>query len=123
MLGFLEATLEVAVQHKYHLLDYEAAVFLPHLIAKLHEKQKRFRDTTRRIMSSVCKIFPTSKYAHYLLPALSKQQRNVFVVTEALDELRRVIGMVSLDTVLKVKASRNTTVLSNVVALVDDSRK
>ncbi|GBG32147.1 Cytoskeleton-associated protein 5 [Hondaea fermentalgiana] len=122
VLELLDNMFELASGAEYVLSDYEAAAFLPHLLHKLGEKQKRFRDAVRRIMELLCNCYPVSKYAPYVHSEIGPSQRSAYVLTECLSELAR-LARIHGTMLLKVRVGVGNNVMRTVAGMVDDSRK
>ena len=93
---------ELAAGCEYPLSDYEAGLFLPHLLARLADKQKRFRDSARDIMRKVCEVYPVSKYLP-LVHEVTLNQASILILGESVDELERLVASFGLG-LLKVRA-------------------
>jgi len=122
VLQLLEMMFELASGADYVLTDYEASAFIPHLLFKLGEKQKRFRDSVRQIMKLLCNCYPYSKYVVYVHAEVSPNQRSTYVLTECLDELARLARLHGPQ-LLKVKVGVGQNIMKTVVPMVGDSRK
>jgi len=122
VMNLLESVFELAIGADYALNDVEANSFLPHLLTKLGEKQKRFRDSIRGIMIRVCHCYPFPKYIPFVFAELSPKQRSIYVLSECLGETARLIREHGL-AVLKVKLGVGNNLLCALVSFVDDSRK
>ncbi|CAK9111963.1 Protein MOR1 (Protein GEM1) (Protein GEMINI POLLEN 1) (Protein MICROTUBULE ORGANIZATION 1) (Protein RID5) (Protein ROOT INITIATION DEFECTIVE 5) [Durusdinium trenchii] len=122
VLAFLSQLFETAKASEYSMSDYEAASFLPHLLAKLSEKQKRFRESVREVMNLVCSCYPYQKYVPYVNSEISPNQRSTSVVAECIDELARLVASVGLD-LLRTKVGVGQNVMKSVARMVNDSRK
>eukprot|EP00516_Mucochytrium_quahogii_P003962 CAMPEP_0203757462 /NCGR_PEP_ID=MMETSP0098-20131031/10516_1 /ASSEMBLY_ACC=CAM_ASM_000208 /TAXON_ID=96639 /ORGANISM=" , Strain NY0313808BC1" /LENGTH=2168 /DNA_ID=CAMNT_0050649675 /DNA_START=353 /DNA_END=6856 /DNA_ORIENTATION=- len=122
LLQLLDMMFELASGADYTLSDYEAAAFLPHLLNRLGDKQKRFREGVRSIMTLLCKCYPYSKYTPYVYNEISPHQRSAFILSECLDELARLTRWHGL-MITKIKVGVGNNLLKRVVSFVDDQRK
>ena len=121
VLQLLESLFELCCGADYRLLEVEAAAFVPHLVLKLGEKQKRFRECVRNLLRLVCQCYPVSKLVPFLLSELSN--RNVYVVSECVDECTLLVDKHG-PSLLKLKPVHSKhTMLRSIAELVGDSRK
>lgn len=121
VLQLLESIFELCCGADYKLLEVEASAFVPHLVLKLGDKQKRFRECVRNLLRLVCQCYPVSKLVPFLLVELSN--RNVYVVSECVDECTLLVDKHG-PSLLKLKPLHSKhTMLRSIAQLVGDSRK
>jgi hypothetical protein len=82
---FLQAFLQLLINHKVELADFEAQSLLPFLTEKVGHRSDRFRTSYRAIFSQLRELYPVAKMAPFMVEALhSKNSKNH---SECLEEL------------------------------------
>lgn len=89
LIACLRVLFEMLEGSDYRLSDYEAGVFLPHLVGNIGHAKERFRQGYRAVMRAVVRVYPASKFTPYLLEGL--KSKNTRVCHECLAELELIV--------------------------------
>lgn len=76
LLEFLESLFSMLDSRDYRMDEGEAAILIPFLVEKSGNPKPRFRESIRSLMKKVCNVYPTSKFAQYVVEGLSPHQKN-----------------------------------------------
>ncbi|XP_055925543.1 cytoskeleton-associated protein 5-like isoform X1 [Argiope bruennichi] len=94
-LEYLQVLFQALMGINYHMLDLEAASFVPYLILKIGDPKDAVRKGVREIIKSISRIYPYSKMFSYImqgLPSKNARQR-----AECLEELGSMIESYGLN--------------------------
>ncbi|XP_015926242.1 cytoskeleton-associated protein 5 [Parasteatoda tepidariorum] len=93
-LEYLQVLFQALLEVNYHLLEPEAASFVPYLILKIGDSKDTVRKGVREIIKSITKIYPYSKLFSYIMQGLSS--KNARQRAECLEELGSMIELYGL---------------------------
>jgi cytoskeleton-associated protein 5 len=113
---FAQALFTSLESQDYHLSDYEANLFIPFLVEKVGNNNDTIRQTMKSLFKLLCKLYPASKLAKFLLEGL--KSKNARTRADSLDELAYlverqgiiVIGLKALPVIAEHVTERESTV-------------
>ncbi|PRD24913.1 UNVERIFIED_CONTAM: Cytoskeleton-associated protein 5 [Trichonephila clavipes] len=88
-LEYLQVLFQALMNINYHMLDPEAASFVPYLILKIGDPKDAVRKGVREIIKNISRIYPYSKMFSYIMQGLTS--KNARQRTECLEELGSMI--------------------------------
>ncbi|XP_044594200.1 protein mini spindles isoform X1 [Cotesia glomerata] len=88
-LDFLQAVFQILIEDQYHMLENEAASFLPYLILKIGDPKDSVRNSVRALFKRIALVYPVSKLFSYVMEGL--KSKNARQRTECLDQLGSLI--------------------------------
>ncbi|XP_014295332.1 protein mini spindles isoform X1 [Microplitis demolitor] len=88
-LDFLQSVFNILIEGQYHMLENEAASFLPYLILKIGDPKDSVRNSVRALFKRIALVYPVSKLFSYVMEGL--KSKNARQRTECLDQLGSLI--------------------------------
>lgn len=95
-LDLLEHLIALLDEESYHLLETEAAAFLPTLINKIGDPKEVIKTRAKGLLKSLSRIYPASKVFQYLMDH-GLSNKNSRARAESLEELAALIQRHGLD--------------------------
>ncbi|XP_076762978.1 msps cytoskeleton-associated protein 5 [Xylocopa sonorina] len=88
-LEYLRMVFNLLIEHQYHMLENEAASFIPYLIIKIGDPKDAVRNGVRALFKQIALVYPVSKLFSYVMEGL--KSKNARQRTECLDQLGSLI--------------------------------
>ncbi|XP_053980065.1 protein mini spindles [Hylaeus volcanicus] len=88
-LEYLRMVFNLLIEDKYHMLENEAASFIPYLIIKIGDPKDAVRNGVRALFKQIALVYPVSKLFSYVMEGL--KSKNARQRTECLDQLGSLI--------------------------------
>ncbi|XP_020296342.1 protein mini spindles isoform X2 [Pseudomyrmex gracilis] len=88
-LDYLQLVFNVLIEDEYHMLENEAASFIPYLIIKIGDPKDAVRNGVRALFKQIALVYPVSKLFSYVMEGL--KSKNARQRTECLDQLGSLI--------------------------------
>ncbi|XP_011314716.1 cytoskeleton-associated protein 5 isoform X2 [Fopius arisanus] len=88
-LDYLQTVFNLLIQDQYHMLENEAASFIPYLIIKIGDPKDAVRNGVRALFKQIALVYPVSKLFSYVMEGL--KSKNARQRTECLDQLSSLI--------------------------------
>ncbi|XP_063985359.1 protein mini spindles isoform X2 [Diachasmimorpha longicaudata] len=88
-LDYLQTVFNLLIQDQYHMLENEAASFIPYLIIKIGDPKDAVRNGVRALFKQIALVYPVSKLFSYVMEGL--KSKNARQRTECLDQLGSLI--------------------------------
>ncbi|CAK9821655.1 Protein mini spindles [Anthophora retusa] len=84
-LEYLRMVFNLLIEDQYHMLENEAASFIPYLIIKIGDPKDAVRNGVRALFKQIVLVYPVSKLFAYVMEGL--KSKNARQRTECLDQL------------------------------------
>ncbi|GIY80106.1 hypothetical protein CDAR_186242 [Caerostris darwini] len=94
-LEYLQVLFQALISINYHMLEPEAASFVPYLILKIGDPKDTVRKGVREIIKSISRVYPYSKMFSYIMQGLTS--KNARQRAECLEELGSMIESYGLN--------------------------
>ncbi|KAG7191094.1 hypothetical protein KM043_007130 [Ampulex compressa] len=118
-LDYLQLVFNLLIEDQYHMLETEAASFIPYLIIKIGDPKDAVRNGVRALFKQIALVYPVSKLFSYVMEGL--KSKNARQRTECLDQLGSLIesygvsvcqpsASIALKEIAKQIADRNNSV-------------
>ncbi|XP_077282854.1 msps cytoskeleton-associated protein 5 isoform X2 [Temnothorax americanus] len=88
-LDYLQLVFNMLIEDQYHMLETEAASFIPYLIIKIGDPKDAVRNGVRALFKQMALVYPVSKLFSYVMEGL--KSKNARQRTECLDQLGSLI--------------------------------
>ncbi|KZC12217.1 Cytoskeleton-associated protein 5 [Dufourea novaeangliae] len=88
-LEYLRMVFNLLIEDQYHMLENEAASFIPYLIIKIGDPKDAVRNGVRALFKQIAMVYPVSKLFSYIMEGL--KSKNARQRTECLDQLSSLI--------------------------------
>ncbi|XP_014474078.1 PREDICTED: cytoskeleton-associated protein 5 isoform X2 [Dinoponera quadriceps] len=88
-LDYLQLVFNLLIEDQYHMLETEAASFIPYLIIKIGDPKDAVRNGVRALFRQIALVYPVSKLFSYVMEGL--KSKNARQRTECLDQLGSLI--------------------------------
>ncbi|XP_076624650.1 msps cytoskeleton-associated protein 5 [Colletes latitarsis] len=88
-LEYLRMVFNLLIEDQYHMLENEAASFIPYLIIKIGDPKDAVRNGVRALFKQIALVYPVSKLFLYVMEGL--KSKNARQRTECLDQLGSLI--------------------------------
>ncbi|CAK9796545.1 Protein mini spindles [Anthophora plagiata] len=88
-LEYLRMVFNLLIEDQYHMLESEAASFIPYLIIKIGDPKDAVRNGVRALFKQIALVYPVSKLFSYVMEGL--KSKNARQRTECLDQLGSLI--------------------------------
>ncbi|KYQ51976.1 Cytoskeleton-associated protein 5 [Trachymyrmex zeteki] len=88
-LDYLQLVFNILIEDQYHMLETEAASFIPYLIIKVCDPKDAVRNGVRALFKQMALVYPVSKLFSYVMEGL--KSKNARQRTECLDQLGSLI--------------------------------
>ncbi|XP_033302559.1 protein mini spindles isoform X1 [Bombus bifarius] len=88
-LEYLRMVFDLLIENQYHMLENEAASFIPYLIIKIGDPKDAVRNGVRALFKQIALVYPVSKLFSYVMEGL--KSKNARQRTECLDQLGSLI--------------------------------
>ncbi|OAD59416.1 Cytoskeleton-associated protein 5 [Eufriesea mexicana] len=88
-LEYLRMVFNLLIENQYHMLENEAASFIPYLIIKIGDPKDAVRNGVRALFKQIALVYPVSKLFSYVMEGL--KSKNARQRTECLDQLGSLI--------------------------------
>ncbi|XP_011346802.1 protein mini spindles isoform X1 [Ooceraea biroi] len=88
-LDYLQLVFNMLIDDQYHMLETEAASFIPYLIIKIGDPKDAVRNGVRALFKQMALVYPVSKLFSYVMEGL--KSKNARQRTECLDQLGSLI--------------------------------
>ncbi|XP_011648021.1 protein mini spindles isoform X1 [Pogonomyrmex barbatus] len=88
-LDYLQLVFNMLIEDQYHMLETEAASFIPYLIIKIGDPKDAVRNGVRALFKQFALVYPVSKLFSYVMEGL--KSKNARQRTECLDQLGSLI--------------------------------
>ncbi|XP_023289884.1 protein mini spindles isoform X2 [Orussus abietinus] len=88
-LDYLQTVFNLLIEDQYHMLENEAASFIPYLIIKIGDPKDAVRNGVRALFKQIALVYPVSKLFSYVMEGL--KSKNARQRTECLDQLGSLI--------------------------------
>ncbi|XP_070169215.1 protein mini spindles isoform X4 [Polyergus mexicanus] len=88
-LDYLQLVFNMLIEDQYHMLETEAASFIPYLIIKIGDPKDTVRNGVRALFKQIALVYPVSKLFSYVMEGL--KSKNARQRTECLDQLGSLI--------------------------------
>ncbi|XP_076663727.1 msps cytoskeleton-associated protein 5 isoform X2 [Andrena cerasifolii] len=88
-LEYLRMVFNLLIEDQYHMLENEAASFIPYLIIKIGDPKDAVRNGVRALFKQIALVYPVSKLFSYVMEGL--KSKNARQRTECLDQLGSLI--------------------------------
>lgn len=88
-LDYLQLVFNKLIEDQYHMLETEAASFIPYLIIKIGDPKDAVRNGVRALFKQMALVYPVSKLFSYVMEGL--KSKNARQRTECLDQLGSLI--------------------------------
>ncbi|KAL6427051.1 hypothetical protein ACFW04_009317 [Cataglyphis niger] len=88
-LDYLQLVFNMLIEDQYHMLETEAASFIPYLIIKIGDPKDAVRNGVRALFKQIALVYPVSKLFSYVMEGL--KSKNARQRTECLDQLGSLI--------------------------------
>ncbi|KAL0125152.1 hypothetical protein PUN28_004351 [Cardiocondyla obscurior] len=88
-LDYLQLVFNMLIENQYHMLETEAASFIPYLIIKIGDPKDAVRNGVRALFKQIVLVYPVSKLFSYVMEGL--KSKNARQRTECLDQLGSLI--------------------------------
>ncbi|XP_031837843.1 msps cytoskeleton-associated protein 5 isoform X2 [Nomia melanderi] len=88
-LEYLRMVFNLLIEDQYHMLENEAASFIPYLIIKIGDPKDAVRNGVRALFKQIALVYPVSKLFSYIMEGL--KSKNARQRTECLDQLSSLI--------------------------------
>ncbi|XP_076386663.1 msps cytoskeleton-associated protein 5 isoform X2 [Megachile rotundata] len=88
-LEYLRMVFNLLIEDQYHMLENEAASFIPYLIIKIGDPKDAVRNGVRSLFKQIALVYPVSKLFSYVMEGL--KSKNARQRTECLDQLGSLI--------------------------------
>ncbi|XP_012235678.1 protein mini spindles isoform X2 [Linepithema humile] len=88
-LDYLQLVFNMLIEDQYHMLETEAASFIPYLIIKIGDPKDAVRNGVRALFRQIALVYPVSKLFSYVMEGL--KSKNARQRTECLDQLGSLI--------------------------------
>ncbi|XP_011883305.1 PREDICTED: cytoskeleton-associated protein 5 isoform X2 [Vollenhovia emeryi] len=88
-LDYLQLVFNMLIEDQYHVLENEAASFIPYLIIKIGDPKDAVRNGVRALFKQIALVYPVSKLFSYVMEGL--KSKNARQRTECLDQLGSLI--------------------------------
>lgn len=89
-LDYLQVVFNILIEDGYHMLENEAASFIPYLIIKIGEPKEPVRNGVRALFKQIALVYPVSRLFSYVMEGL--KSKNARQRAECLDQLGSLIG-------------------------------
>ncbi|KAK0183474.1 hypothetical protein PV327_001512 [Microctonus hyperodae] len=89
-LDYLQTVFNILIGDQYHMLENEAASFIPYLIIKIGDPKDSVRNGVRALFKQIALVYPVSKLFSYVMEGL--KSKNARQRTECLEQLGSLIG-------------------------------
>lgn len=117
-LEYLRVVFNLLIENQYHMLENEAASFIPYLIIKIGDPKDAVRNGIRALFKQIALVYPVSKLFSYVMEGL--KSKNARQRTECLDQLGSLIENYGL-TVCQPYASAALKEIAKQIADRDNS--
>ncbi|KAK0091601.1 hypothetical protein PV326_002969 [Microctonus aethiopoides] len=84
-LDYLQKLFNILIRDQYHMIENEAASFIPYLINKIGDPKDSIRNSVRALFKQIALVYPVSKLFSYIMEGL--QSKNPRQRTECLEQL------------------------------------
>ncbi|KAJ8683238.1 hypothetical protein QAD02_019030 [Eretmocerus hayati] len=84
-LEYLQTVFNLLIDDQYHMLENEAASFIPYLILKVGDPKDAVRNGVKALFKQIALVYPVSKLFSYVMDGL--KSKNARQRTECLDQL------------------------------------
>ncbi|OXU27451.1 hypothetical protein TSAR_002490 [Trichomalopsis sarcophagae] len=88
-LDYLQTVFNFLIEDHYHMLENEAASFIPYLIIKIGDPKDAVRNGVKALFKQIAMVYPVSKLFSYVMEGL--KSKNARQRTECLDQLGALI--------------------------------
>ncbi|XP_014206626.1 protein mini spindles isoform X2 [Copidosoma floridanum] len=88
-LDYLQMVFNILIEDQYHMLENEAASFIPYLIIKIGDPKDAVRNGVKALFKQIASVYPVSKLFSYVMDGL--KSKNARQRTECLDQLGYLI--------------------------------
>ncbi|XP_043494005.1 protein mini spindles isoform X2 [Polistes fuscatus] len=88
-LDYLQTVFNFLIEDQYHMLENEAASFIPYLIIKIGDPKDAVRNGVRALFKQIALVYPVSKIFSYVMEGL--KSKNARQRTGCLDQLGSLI--------------------------------
>ncbi|XP_026670191.1 protein mini spindles isoform X2 [Ceratina calcarata] len=88
-LEYLRVVFNLLIENQYHMLENEAASFIPYLLIKIGDPKDAVRNGIRALFKQIALVYPVSKLFSYVMEGL--KSKNARQRTECLDQLGSLI--------------------------------
>lgn len=88
-LEYLQTVFNRLIDDEYHMLENEAASFIPYLVTKIGDPKDTVRMGVRALFKQIALVYPVSKLFSYVMEGL--KSKNARQRTECLDQLGSLI--------------------------------
>ncbi|XP_015517850.2 protein mini spindles isoform X1 [Neodiprion lecontei] len=88
-LDYLQTVFNILIEDQYHMLENEAASFIPYLLTKIGDSKDTVRNGVRALFKQIALVFPVSKLFSYVMEGI--KSKNARQRTECLDQLGSLI--------------------------------
>ncbi|XP_048511351.1 protein mini spindles isoform X1 [Athalia rosae] len=88
-LDYLQTVFNILIDDEYHMLENEAASFIPYLVTKIGDPKDAVRNGVRALFKQIALVFPVSKLFSYVMEGI--KSKNARQRTECLDQLGSLI--------------------------------
>lgn len=88
-LDYLQTVFNFLIEDQYHMLENEAASFIPYLIIKIGDPKDAVRNGVRALFKQIALVYPVSKLFSYVMEGL--KSKNARQRTGCLDQLGSLI--------------------------------
>ncbi|XP_058791056.1 protein mini spindles isoform X2 [Phymastichus coffea] len=88
-LDYLQTVFNILIEDQYHMLENEAASFIPYLIIKIGDPKDAVRNGVKALFKQIAAVYPVSKLFSYVMEGL--KSKNARQRTECLDQLGSLI--------------------------------
>ncbi|KAK2583775.1 hypothetical protein KPH14_009682 [Odynerus spinipes] len=88
-LDYLQTVFNLLIEDQYHMLENEAASFIPYLIIKIGDPKDAVRNGVRALFKQIALVYPVSKLFSYVMEGL--KSKNARQRTGCLDQLGYLI--------------------------------
>ncbi|XP_043269757.1 protein mini spindles isoform X2 [Venturia canescens] len=88
-LEYLQTVFTRLIEDEYHMLENEAASFIPYLVTKIGDPKDTVRMGVRALFRQIALVYPVSKLFSYVMEGL--KSKNARQRTECLDQLGSLI--------------------------------
>ncbi|KAF7996087.1 hypothetical protein HCN44_009923, partial [Aphidius gifuensis] len=86
---YLQTVLYLLIEDNYHMMENEAACFIPYLILKIGDPKNAVRNGVRALFKQIASVYPVSKLFTYVMEGL--KSKNARQRIECLDQLGSLI--------------------------------
>ncbi|XP_036150006.1 protein mini spindles [Monomorium pharaonis] len=88
-LDYLQLVFNMLIEDQYHMLETEAASFIPYLIIKIGDPKDAVRNGVRALFKQIALVYPVSKLFSYVMEGV--KSKNARQRTECLNQLGSLI--------------------------------